>query len=224
MAVLGSSQLIARHTQDEKSLDYCGRIDTAVHHLTGVLDEILDYAKYEANEIKLHKQPLDVAAELRGAVNLLAGTADQAGVALRYDVAPNLPLLYADRVRLRQILLNLLSNALKFTPAGGTVTVNAARTEDAQLVIRVEDTGMGISAEALPLVMQPFGQVRNARTGKPTGTGLGLPLTKGLVELHGGSLTLTSALGAGTTVTMRLPMPPVSTEASNRSRSLTSLG
>ncbi len=223
-AVLGCSELIARYTraksQDEYSLEYCGRIDTAVHHLISVIDEILDYAKYEAHEIALRKEPLDVAAEVRSAVNLLEARAGKAGVELRYGVASNLPPLCADQIRLRQILLNLLSNALKFTPQGGIVTVNAALTDDAQLEIRVEDTGTGISADDLPRVMQPFGQVLNAQTKKRKGTGLGLPLTKGLVELHGGSFTLASALGVGTTVTVHLPILSMTAEASGKSGSL----
>ncbi len=210
MAVLACSELMARHTRvtslDEKSLNYCARIDTAVQHLISVINEILDYAKFEAHEIELHKEPLDIAKEVRGAVDLLEGRAEQTGVALRHEVAPNLPPLLADRMRLQQILLNLLSNALKFSPSGGTVTVSAALAEDAQLVIRVEDFGVGISDDDLPRVMQPFAQVLNAQTAKSKGTGLGLPLTKGLVELHGGSFALSSVPDVGTTVTVRLPM------------------
>jgi two-component system, sensor histidine kinase and response regulator len=210
MAVLVCSDLIARRTRatslDQKLLEHCERINKGVHHLTSVIDEILDYAKFEARELELHKEPLDVAAEVRGVVDLLEGGAEQAGVELRHDIAPDLPLLYADQTRLRQILLNLLSNALKFTPAGGTVTITAAHAEDAQLVIRIEDTGIGIAPDDLPRVTEPFAQVRDAQSKKHKGTGLGLPLTKGLVELHGGSFTIGSVLDSGTTVTVRLPM------------------
>jgi signal transduction histidine kinase len=228
MAVLACSELMARHTRvtslDEKSLNYCARIDTAVQHLISVINEILDYAKFEAHEIELHKEPLDIAKEVRGAVDLLEGRAEQTGVALRHEVAPNLPPLLADRMRLQQILLNLLSNALKFSPSGGTVTVSAALAEDAQLVIRVEDSGVGISDDDLPRVMQPFAQVVNAQTAKIKGTGLGLPLTKGLVELHGGTFTLSSVPNVGTTVTVRLPLDPAATEPLGRSRPLATLG
>lgn len=139
-------------------------------------------------------------------MDLLAGTTEQAGVELQYEVDPDLPPLFADRIRLRQILLNLVSNALKFTLRGGTVTVSAVRGDDAHLVIRIEDTGVGISADDLSRVTQPFAQVLNAQTKEHIGTGLGLPLTKGLVELHGGAFTMASAPGVGTTVTVRLPM------------------
>jgi len=227
MAVLACSELMARHTRatslDEKSLNYCARIDTAVQHLISVIDEILDYAKFEAHEIELHKEPLDVAKEVCGAVDLLEGRAEQTGVALRYEVAPNLPPLLADRMRLQQILLNLLSNALKFSPRGGTVTVSAALAEDSQLVIRVKDSGVGISDDDLPRVMQPFAQVLNAQTAKIKGTGLGLPLTKGLVELHGGTFALASVPNVGTTVTVCLPLDAAATEPLGRSRPLATL-
>ncbi|MFZ0021652.1 MAG: ATP-binding protein [Acetobacteraceae bacterium] len=110
----------------------------------------------------------------------------------------------ADEVRLRQILINLLSNAIKFTSRGGTVTISAGQV-GTDCVIRVADTGIGISANDLPRIVLPFAQVENAQTGKRRGTGLGLPLSKGLVEQHGGSLTLASVPGFGTTVTVRLP-------------------
>jgi signal transduction histidine kinase len=220
-AVLGCSDFIATRihatTHDEKVLDYCARIESGVSHLIGVIDEILDFAKYEASELELHRERLDVKAEIRAAVELLEGRAQQSDITLRYRVATDLPPLCADRARLRQILLNLLSNALKFTPAGGRVTVDAAVADGTQLVIRVEDTGTGIDAEELARVMQPFAQGSNARGGSRLGTGLGLPLTQGLVELHGGSLTLTSTPGVGTIVTVALPLtgvPPAESQAS----------
>ncbi len=209
-AVLGSAELIEHHTRatsrDHYPLEYCRRISGAVQHLISIIDEILDYARYEAREIALRKEPLDVVSEVRGAVTLLEGRAKQANVELRYQAASNLPPLFSDKIRLRQIMLNLLSNALKFTRPGGTVTVTAALAKDAQLEIRVKDTGIGISADDLPRVLQPFAQVLNAQSKESKGTGLGLPLTKGLVELHGGTLAIASTLGVGTTVTVRMPM------------------
>ena len=115
-----------------------------------------------------------------------------------------MPPLNADRTQLRQIMLNLLSNAIKFTPRGGMVTISASQV-GSDCVIRVEDTGIGISAEDLPRVTQPFAQVSSAQIGERAGTGLGLPLSKGLVEKHGGSMMLASVPGVGTTVTISLP-------------------
>ena len=123
------------------------------------LEQILSYARYEAGELTLCKEPLDVADELRSSLNLLEGTANQAGVMLLCHVEPQMPPLNADRTQLRQIMLNLLSNAIKFTPRGGMVTISASQV-GSDCVIRVEDTGTGISAEDLPRVTQPFAQVR----------------------------------------------------------------
>ena len=131
--------------------------------------------------------------------------ARKAQVSLQSDVAPSLPLLNGDRRRIRQILLNLLSNALKFTPPGGEVTTRAFLSEDG-LVLRVTDTGIGIAPGDFSKVLEPFGQVDSSLARKHQGTGLGLPLTRQLTELHGGSLTLESTVGQGTTVTVVLPV------------------
>jgi two-component system, sensor histidine kinase and response regulator len=209
-AILGYSSLIASRvraaSQDPKYLTYCARIDEGIGRLLGTINEILDYARYEAHEIVLHKEFLDVASEIRGAVSMLEGRAVHAGVKLQQDLAADLPKLYADRNRLQQILLNLLSNALKFTPADGTVTVSAMRANEPKLVIRVEDTGIGIPADDLVRILQPFARVEDIAARQREGTGLGLPLTKGLVELHGGSFEIASRLGVGTTVTVCLPL------------------
>jgi signal transduction histidine kinase len=206
--VRGCSELIAlrtRATRDPTTLEYCGRIEKAVEHLLGVTNEILDYAKYEARELELHIAAVDAAAEVQDAARLLEPDATRAEVELRCVVAPGLPLLQADPVRLREILLNLLANAVKFTPQGGCVTIEAASAADGHLMIRVQDTGIGIAANDLPRVLQPFGQVRTPDGGRARGTGLGLPLAKGLVELHGGRFAITSTPGVGTTVTLLLP-------------------
>ena len=119
--------------------------------------------------------------------------------------APNLPPIWADRLRLKQILLNLMSNAIKFTPGGGTVTVAALPTADGGLTIKVADTGIGMRAEEIPRALEPFQQVEQKLSRRFEGSGLGLPLAKQLVELHGGRLTITSELGKGTTVYVSLP-------------------
>ncbi|HET6197124.1 MAG TPA: sensor histidine kinase [Acetobacteraceae bacterium] len=206
--VRGCAELIAlraRASPDPAISGYCERIDRAVEHVLGVANEILDYAKYEAQELELHVDPLDAAAAVRDAALLLDAEAFQAGVNLRCVIVENLPRLRADPVRLRQILLNLLSNAVKFTPRGGSVTIEVALADDDRLMIRVRDTGVGISTEDIPRILQPFAQVASAQVDKPVGTGLGLPLAKGLVELHGGSLAIASTPGVGTTVTVLLP-------------------
>jgi signal transduction histidine kinase len=204
MAVSGCAERIATRSQDAKVLDYCERIDRNTNHIIDIIEQIQSYARHEAGELKLHKTPLDVADKVQSSVDLLEGIARQAGVEVQCKIDERIPPLNADEVRLRQILINLLSNAIKFTPRGGTVTISAEQV-GTDCVIRVADTGIGISANDLPRIVLPFAQVENAQTGKRRGTGLGLPLSKGLVEQHGGSLTLASVPGFGTTVTVRLP-------------------
>jgi two-component system cell cycle sensor histidine kinase PleC len=204
MAVSGCAEGIATRSQDAKVQDYCERIDGSVNHIVDIIEQIQSYARHEAGELKLHKAPLDVAEEVQSSVDLLEGIARQAGVDVQCQIEQRIPPLNADEVRMRQILLNLLSNAIKFTPSGGTVTISAGQV-GTDCVIRVTDTGIGISAKDLSRIIQPFAQVENAQTGRRRGTGLGLPLSKGLAEQHGGSLTLASEPGLGTTVTVRLP-------------------
>jgi signal transduction histidine kinase len=204
MAVSGCAERIATRSQDAKVLDYCERIDRNTNHIIDIIEQIQSYARHEAGELKLHKTPLDVADKVQSSVDLLEGIARQAGVEVQCKIDERIPPLNADEVRLRQILINLLSNAIKFTSRGGTVTISAGQV-GTDCVIRVADTGIGISANDLPRIVLPFAQVENAQTGKRRGTGLGLPLSKGLVEQHGGSLTLASVPGFGTTVTVRLP-------------------
>src|SRR5262249_9659129 len=125
-------------------------------------------------------------------------------IACSLAIEDSLPAFRGDLQRLRQVLINLLSNAIKFTPAGGRVTLTAGR-DGGGVLIRVIDTGIGIAANQIPVAMAPFGQVDSRLARKYDGVGLGLPLTKKLVEMHGGILDIDSALGAGTTVTVRLP-------------------
>jgi signal transduction histidine kinase len=207
-AILGYSDLIARRAEakDAKSAGYCARIEQAANHLLKIVNDILDYAKFEADELSLQKELVDVRELVEDALQLLAANAEQAGIHLKQEIAPALPSIRADRMRMRQILLNLVSNALRFTERGGTVSVGAAPGSDRSLVIEVQDTGIGIPPEELPRVLQPFTQVVDPSKPRLVGTGLGLPLAKGLVELHGGTLEIASEPGIGTTVTIRLPL------------------
>ena len=193
LAINGYAEMIARGARktghEQHLIDYSDRIQRGVDHVQEIIDEILDHAKYEAHALEIHPEPIDAAEAIREAVELMEGSARVADIALMYQVPANLPELYADASRLRQILLNLLSNAMKFTRAGGTVTVNATMLDAARLAIDVEDNGIEISADDLERVMQPFEQSQTTPRQRFKGTGLGLPLTKGLVELHGGSLT-----------------------------------
>jgi two-component system cell cycle sensor histidine kinase PleC len=184
-------------------LDYARDIHASGTHLLSLINDVLDMSKIEAGRYTIHPEPLDAAEMLRACARLVRVRASEAGVSLGIGVAQELP-IRADARALKQILLNLLTNAIKFTPAGGSVNLSAGREKDG-VIFRVADTGIGIPAEDLPRIGRRFEQVDNALTRKGEGTGLGLALSRALVELHGGTLTIESAVGVGTTVSVWIP-------------------
>ncbi|HEY7689118.1 MAG TPA: ATP-binding protein [Dongiaceae bacterium] len=184
---------------------YVGDIHDSARHLLNLINDILDVAKIEAGRTELHEAPLDIRTLFDSAARLIRERSLRAQVQLEISVDQGLPAFKADDRKLKQVLINLLSNAVKYTPAGGKIRMQARRDEGGDLILTVADTGIGIPPGALVNVMEPFGQVDNAINRKYSGTGLGLPLTRGLVELHGGTMTLTSEQRVGTSVTIRLP-------------------
>src|SRR5690606_11330662 len=153
-------------------------------HLLGIINDILDLSKVEAGKETLHEQDISCDALLSGLRILLEGRARDAGVRLVFDCPAELPGVRADKPRLTQILVNLLSNGIKFTPEGGTVALRCWATAESGLVFQASDTGIGIACEDIPLALSVFGQVDNGSRPQPVGTGLGLPLAKALAELH----------------------------------------
>ena len=147
---------------------------------------------------------MDLASAVESCMTLVQSQAQHGKVRLSAALDPTAGTIRVDERRLRQVLINLLSNAVKFTPEGGEVRVSSFRHQGG-LAIAVSDTGIGIAAEDIPKAMMPFGQIDSKMSRKHTGTGLGLPLSKRLVELHGGTLSIASAVHAGTTVTISLP-------------------
>ncbi|GGF21272.1 hypothetical protein GCM10011611_29220 [Aliidongia dinghuensis] len=184
--------------------EYAGDIRDSGSHLLGLINDILDFSKTEAGELHLIQDPVDLREVVESAVRMLAPRAERAGILLNTRVPPNLPLVMGDGMRLRQVLLNLMSNAIKYTPTAGHVSVSVEATETG-VQLKVVDTGIGIAPEDMSTVLEPFRQVDNDLNRRNPGTGLGLPLTKRLVELHQGVLELESALGRGTTAVVRLP-------------------
>jgi signal transduction histidine kinase len=215
-AIIGFAQLLDANLGGPltaRQRDYVGDIHRAGAHLLGLVNDILDLSKVDASRLTLDEDIVDLGETIAGAVSMVSLGAAEGGLALRSDVAPRLPLVRGDARRLRQILLNLLSNAVKFTPTGGTVTVSAG-WRGAGVALVVTDTGIGMAPEHITIALERFGQVDNRLARRYEGTGLGLPLTKRLVELHGATLTIDSTLGHGTTVTVLLPAervvsPPV---------------
>ena len=188
-----------------KYAEYARHIQRAGEHLLDLINDILDVSKAAAGRLSLREERVDVAAVLENCAQMLMPQAESAGVALSRSVAPKAGAVWGDPKRLRQIVINLIANAVKYTPFGGRVTVEARREANGHLVIAVADTGAGIAETDLAKVFEPFEQVDNAINREGRGTGLGLPLAKRLVELHGGRLTLQSKAGAGTTAVVSLP-------------------
>jgi cell cycle sensor histidine kinase DivJ len=189
----------------ERKAEYARLINESGRHLLSVVNGILDMSKMETGNFQITPEPFLPGEVIGGCCDLLALKARDAGVALRPRLSPDLPEMVADRRALNQILINLISNAIKFTPRGGEVTVGAAR-EGARIAIAVEDTGVGIGEDDLPRLGEAFFQARASYDRRHDGAGLGLSIVKGLVRLHGGDMDIASRLGKGTRVTVRLPI------------------
>jgi signal transduction histidine kinase len=185
--------------------DYAVDIHRSAMHLTELINEVLDLSKIEAGKLQVHDAPIAPAEVVEAALRLVGERAHAAGLALHTELPPGLPSLRADARMVRQILLNLLTNAVKFTPAGGQVTVAARLAADGAMALVVADTGIGIAVEDIERVIEPYGQVAATRARNPEGIGLGLPLVKKMIELHGGAFRLDSTPGAGTVATVTFP-------------------
>ena len=205
-AIIGFSELISSALfgpLDARYRDYAQDIHSSGHHLLRIVNDLLDLSKVEAGRFELQEGPVHIAAMFDTCRRMVADRAAAAGIALHIE-ATNIKVT-GDELRLDQVLLNLVSNAVKFTPPGGSVRVSAALGAGGEVSVSVADTGIGMAAAEIPHALQPFGQIDNAMSRPQGGTGLGLPLAKRLVELHGGTLTLESEPGRGTVVTFSLP-------------------
>ncbi|MBM3546404.1 MAG: hypothetical protein FJX54_05600 [Alphaproteobacteria bacterium] len=184
---------------------YLDDIHSAGKYLLGVISDVLDTARIQSGDMRLGDEPVEIGPVIRDCVGMIADRAKLGGVAVAAEYAADLPRFRADPVRLKQILTNLLTNAVKFTPSGGRVAVRADLDGDGRLLISVMDTGIGMSRDEIQIALTPFGQIANPMTRAHDGTGLGLPLAKTLAELHGGDLDIVSTPGHGTAVTVTLP-------------------
>jgi cell cycle sensor histidine kinase DivJ len=184
--------------------EYAKLINDSGNHLLTVVNGILDMSKLETGDFELSPEPFGPAQVIGNCCDLLALKARENGIELSRRLPDSLPELIADKRSFKQILLNLISNAVKFTERGGRVTVGAT-AGISEIVVTVEDTGVGISAEDLPKIGRPFFQARGTYDRRHDGTGLGLSIVRGLVDLHGGSFEIASEVGKGTCFTARLP-------------------
>ena len=206
-AILGFSEIISSKALGaavDKYAEYAALIHNSGQQLLGLINDILDLAKLEAGHMELREEPVDLPSLALDAARSMSPRATAAQLALETHMPVNLPLLRADERALQQILMNLLSNAIKFTPPGGRVTI-FAELAGSGLMFGVEDTGVGIAEDDLERVFESFGQGRHDITTYEKGTGLGLPIVKGLAEAHGGHVALLSRKDEGTRVTVYLP-------------------
>jgi two-component system cell cycle sensor histidine kinase PleC len=206
-AILGFSQMIASRNLApvERHFEYAEHIQKSGNHLLALINDILDLAKIEAGGFALHEADIDVGRVIEDEVATFQHRAESNGCTLKVEVSDQLPLVHADERAVRQIMLNLLSNAVKFTPTGGTITAFAEVAAGAALCFGVTDTGVGISPDDQAKVFENFGQGRHDVVSPDKGTGLGLPIVKGLAESHGGRVSLESKVGQGTRVVIFLP-------------------
>ncbi len=208
-AIIGFSEIMQMEllgpVGNEQYHGYLRDIGDSARHLLDLISDVLDVSKIEAGKADLAEQEVDVRRAVESVARLMRERAMHAQVELELEVPDTLPPILADDRKLKQILINLLSNAIKFTPPAGHVRLTARPDPAGDLRLVVCDTGIGIAPDDISRVMEPFSQVDSRLRRGHDGTGLGLALTRGLVELHGGTLTLESTLGKGTTVTVRLP-------------------
>jgi cell cycle sensor histidine kinase DivJ len=208
-AVIGFSEILNRELfgalGEARYRDYARLIHESGEHLLNVVNDILDMSRIEAGKFNIVKEPFEVGSLVRSCCEIMRHTAERRGVTLIADVAPGIPELPADKRACKQILLNVIANAIKFTKEGGWVRVSA-RAAGGNVEFVVADNGIGIAAEDLPKLGNPFVQASNSYDRSYEGAGLGLSVVKGLARLHGGKFELQSTLGQGTTAIIVLPL------------------
>jgi signal transduction histidine kinase len=216
-AVIGFSEMIHREVMGPLGVpaykEYGQYIHESGSHLLALVEEMLDLAKVEAGKLEIQRVPTQPGALLADSLAMLGPIAEAGKVELVTEGDPSSwPELEGDPVKLKQVFVNLLGNAIKFTPAGGRVTVSG-EAGNGELRVCIRDTGIGMREEDIPLVVQPFYRVNSVLDSRHQGAGLGLPFAKSVVELHGGTLAIDSVLGSGTAVTISLPLVPQAAEA-----------
>lgn len=208
-AILGFSEVIRDQlfgmVGNERYVDYARSINDAGRHLLRLINDLLDIARIESGRMDLHETLVELRDIVHSCELLTREAARSAHLGLTMDIAPQIGRLHADERKLKQALLNLVGNAIKFTPAGGHIDVIATLREDGDVAIAVSDTGIGMSAADIPKALTPFMQIDGGLDRRHEGSGLGLPLASALIELHQGRLEIASVPGAGTTVTLVMP-------------------
>lgn len=221
-AIIGFSEILEKEmfgplgTPQYK--EYSEDIKTSGQHLLAIINDILDLSKAEAGKLTLQEQELSLVNVINSTLRIIRDKAAENGVRIAFDIPPGDQIVNADSRLLAQVFLNVLSNAVKFTPKGGSIAISFMQFEDGGLDVRIEDTGIGIEAKNIEKVFAPFVQIESSLARNYEGTGLGLPLSKNVMQLHGGSISLESELGQGTTAHIYFPperyryLPPTEEE------------
>jgi signal transduction histidine kinase len=209
-AIMGFSEVMKdQHlgpVHNPRYLAYAGDIHASGCYLLGIINDILDLSKIEAGKMSLdHAEEFPLRVALEGSLAICGTLGEKFGVRISCDLPPEDVRLIAVERMIRQILINLVGNAIKFTPAGGLVAVAGMRLSCGGYAVTVQDSGIGMSKEDIAKALTPFGQVENKMTATHSGTGLGLPLAKAMLELHGGELAIESEPGRGTMVVLKFP-------------------
>ena len=206
-AIIGFSDMLTYQNvpSPEKVQQYSGYIKQAAEHLLSLINGILDVSKIQAGKLSVDREPTELKPILNSCLLIIEAKAREKLIAMETVIDPHLPTLMADPLRVKQILINLLGNAVKFTPEHGRIRVEALQVQPGYAAVAVTDTGPGMTPSEVDTAMRPFGQVDTAFNRRHEGTGLGLPIAYALSRLHGGDLRIDSQKGAGTRVTVILP-------------------
>jgi len=208
-AIIGFSDVIRNNLLGSDAQDrYCGYADDIFRsgeHLLSIINDILDLTKHDVGKIELYCEDVDIRQLVTDCVKLFRDTANKQKVNLKAELDAELPHLYADKKRLKQILINLTSNAIKFTQEHGNVEIEARSTAVGNIILSVRDSGIGMKPEDIPVALQPFRQIEHYLTRQHEGTGLGLPIAKIFSDLHDAELTVTSQRGVGTHIMIEFP-------------------
>ncbi|MGP1395283.1 MAG: hybrid sensor histidine kinase/response regulator [Inquilinaceae bacterium] len=185
--------------------EYAKDIKDSAEYLLQIINDILEVSEIEAGKLRLHERTIDVGKAIDEAIRLVQHRARESSVAIRLNVQPDLPALNADESKLKQVLVNLLTNGVKYTPASGHIDVTADTAADGGICVVIADTGIGMTEEEVTIALTRFGRIESSMVRKHAGTGLGLPLSADLIKAHGGVLEIESAVGEGTTIHIRFP-------------------
>jgi signal transduction histidine kinase len=190
---------------NDRYQEYVEDIRSSGNHLLQIINDLLDLSKIEAGKLELDEQRVEINDLVESSIKIIRERAESAGIKTKVCLDSPAPCLWADERSCKQVLFNLLSNAVKFTQAGGTITISTELLADGRCAIRVRDTGIGIPTDDLEKILEPFTQVEASLVRNHEGTGLGLPLTKAIVELHHGEMIIESEINVGTTASVYFP-------------------